>query len=224
MSDLNDIVAVGLDLKPKTLLQAYSRGVFPWPTEGLPLLWYCPSKRAILEFDSLHIPKRLRRTLRNNSWAYTLNRAFESVIDACSERGEEGTWITPEMRAAYLELHRLGHAHSIEVWNGEKLVGGLYGVDSSGYFAGESMFHRENDASKAALLFAISRQLSAGREWMDIQVLTPHMEALGAREIRRADFLKRLERAKENLKITPPDGPFRDGGTFSYRDFSTLME
>jgi leucyl/phenylalanyl-tRNA--protein transferase len=224
MSELNDIVAVGLDLKPKTLLHAYSQGVFPWPTEGLPLLWHCPSRRGVLEFESLHVPRRLKSYLRQAPWTFTIDHAFDRVIEACSIREDEGTWITPEMKEAYCELHRLGHAHSVEVWNGTDLVGGMYGVDSSGYFAGESMFHRESNASKAALLFGVSRQLIAGREWMDIQVLTPHMEALGAREITRSRFLRMLDRARENQKITPPDGPFRPGGPYTYRDFSTLME
>ena len=224
MSDLNDIVAVGLDLQPKTLLQAYARGVFPWPTEGLPLLWYCPSRRGVLEFNSLHVPKRLKGYLKKSPWTYTVDRAFNQVIESCSIREDEGTWITEEMKAAYRELHRLGHAHSVEVWNGGDLVGGLYGMDSAGYFAGESMFHSESNASKAALLFSIARQIEAGREWMDIQVLTPHMEALGAREIRRSQFLKMLERARENQRITPPGGPFRADGPFDYRAFSMLME
>jgi len=162
--------------------------------------------------------------LRQAPWTFTIDHAFDRVIEACSIREDEGTWITPEMKEAYCELHRLGHAHSVEVWNGTDLVGGMYGVDSSGYFAGESMFHRESNASKAALLFGVSRQLIAGREWMDIQVLTPHMEALGAREITRSRFLRMLDRARENQKITPPDGPFRPGGPYTYRDFSTLME
>jgi leucyl/phenylalanyl-tRNA--protein transferase len=224
MSDLNDIVAVGLDLTPKTLINAYSQGVFPWPTEGLPLLWYCPTRRAIVDFSDLRYNRRLKQYLKKSSWTFTVDQAFTQVLDACSERGDEGTWITDEMKAAYTELHKLGHAHSVEVWNGEHLVGGVYGVDTAGYFAGESMFHREDHASKAALLFAIALQKKAGREWMDIQILTPHMEALGAKEISRAEFKKKLTRTKETLKLLGPSEPFRERERFSYCDFSMLIE
>jgi leucyl/phenylalanyl-tRNA--protein transferase len=222
MSDLNDIVAVGLDLSPKTLLQAYAQGVFPWPSEGMPLLWYCPKRRGVLEFSELHIPNRLKQYLKKSGWQFTCNRAFEQVIDACSERGDEGTWITAEMKSAYLEMHRLGHAHSVEVWQGKELIGGLYGVDVAGYFAGESMFHRADNASKAALLFVIALQKNQNREFMDIQVLTPHMEALGAKEISRTQFKKKLAALKE----LPGEAlsPFRDSGPFYYKDFSTAIE
>ena len=180
MSDLNDVVAVGLDLKPRTLLHAYAQGVFPWPSEGLPLLWYSPQRRAILPFESLHVSKRLKQYLNKSDFRFTMDQAFESVITACGERGSEGTWISTEMKAAYLELHRLGHAHSLEVWQENKLVGGLYGVDTAGYFAGESMFHRVDHASKAALLFGVAQLKKAGRDFMDIQVMSPHLEVMGA--------------------------------------------
>jgi leucyl/phenylalanyl-tRNA--protein transferase len=208
MSDVNDIVAVGLDLKPKTLIHAYENGVFPWPSPGLPLLWYCPTRRAVVPFADLHVNKRLRQYLRKAPWTYTVDTAFERVIEECSQRGFEETWITDEIKEAYTELHRLGHAHSIEVWNGPALVGGLYGVDAGNYFAGESMFHREDNASKAALLYAVARQAEVGREWMDIQVLTPHMEALGAREIARRQFLSWIKSAKEARKMGTGLNPF----------------
>ena len=202
MSDLNDIVAVGLDLKPKTLIHAYQNGVFPWPTPGLPLLWYCPQRRAVVNFKTLHVSKRLKQYLKKSKWTFTYDEAFSQVMDACCERGEEGTWITDEMKSAYTELHQMGYAHSVEVWNeNHELVGGLYGVDVAGYFAGESMFHREDHASKAALLFIIELQKEVGRQWMDIQVLTPHMEQLGAVEITRNQFIKRIKATKEALKM-----------------------
>ncbi len=203
MSDLDqDIVAVGLDLEPETLIKAYSNGVFPWPSPGLPLLWYCPHKRAILPIESLHVGKRLKQSLLKAPWTFTLNQAFSEVIEACSERGDEGTWITPAMKTAYLRMHQLGHAHSVEVWKGQDskiLVGGLYGIDMAGTFAGESMFHREDNASKAAILFICFLLKSLGRAFMDIQVMTPHLEALGAQEISRSVFLKRLKALQENL-------------------------
>jgi leucyl/phenylalanyl-tRNA--protein transferase len=203
MSDSGDIVAVGLDLEPETLLLAYSKGVFPWPTEGLPLLWYSPKRRAVLDFDRLRVPSRLKRFLKNQPWTYTVDRAFAEVIDACSIREDEGTWILPEMKKAYTQFHRLGHAHSIEVWEGSELIGGVYGVDVGGYFAGESMFHRKSNASKAALLYAIALQKQAGRSWMDIQVMSEHMVPFGAREISRRQFKQRLERAADFAQ-----GPF----------------
>jgi leucyl/phenylalanyl-tRNA--protein transferase len=113
---MRDVVAVGLDLKPATLISAYSQGVFPWPCEDMPLLWHCPVRRAVLLFDELHYSKRLKQYLKKAPWTYTVNQAFERVITEAQVREEEGTWITPEMKEAYCELHRLGHAHSVEVW------------------------------------------------------------------------------------------------------------
>jgi leucyl/phenylalanyl-tRNA--protein transferase len=222
---LKDIVSVGLDLKPKTLLNAYSKGVFPWPSPGLPLLWYCPQRRAVIDFATLHYSKRLKQYLKKVAWTYTIDRAFGEVMEACTERGDEGTWITDEMQEAYLEMNRLGHAHSIEVWNGDELIGGLYGMDVGGYFAGESMFHRTDNASKAAILFVIALQKKVGRSWMDIQVLTPHMEAFGAVEISRADFLKKLNAATEALKFGSGIRPFEtERESFIYSDFCKLIE
>ena len=199
-----DIVAVGLDLKPETLVKAYSNGIFPWPTPGYPMLWYCPKRRAVLDFENLHVGKRLHQYLKTCGWTFTVSRSFPEVIEACAERGDEGTWITDEMKSAYLKMHSLGHAHSIEVWDAAKtsrsgeshleLIGGLYGVDVGGTFAGESMFHKKDNASKAAVLFVAHLLRTLGRDFLDIQVLTPHMEALGATEISRTKFLKRIER------------------------------
>ena len=224
MSDLNDIVAVGLDLKPKTLIHAYSHGIFPWPSPGLPLLWHCPMKRGILFFKDLHVSKRLHQYVKKAEWTFTIDQAFIPVIEACSFRGEEGTWITDEMKDAYVNLNHLGHAHSVEVWNGRKLVGGLYGVDVAGAFAGESMFHREDHASKAALLFAISLLKKVGREWLDIQMVTPHMQALGACEISREEFLKKLAAAKNALNMGTGIQPFLEKEKrWHYADFSLFL-
>ncbi|MBS1957914.1 MAG: leucyl/phenylalanyl-tRNA--protein transferase [Bdellovibrionales bacterium] len=231
MSDVNDIVAVGLDLRPKTLLHAYANGVFPWPSPGLPLLWYCPTRRGVLKFKDLHVGDRLTKYLKKAPWAYSVDTAFAQVIEECSQRGpirgHEGepsdTWITDEMKAAYIELHRLGHAHSVEVWNGKNLVGGLYGVDTANYFAGESMFHRETNASKAALLFAISRQMAVGREWMDIQVVTPHMEAFGAKEVTRKHFMTLLVGAQNARKHGSGVAPFEKVKDLRYCDFSSFI-
>ena len=190
------IVAMGGDLHPDTLQLAYRQGIFPWPHQGMPLLWFCPPRRAILEFSAIHIPKRLARTRRLSSLQFTIDQAFDKVIAACrtSERpDQQGTWITDEVEKAYIEAHRLGFAHSAEAWTADgKLVGGIYGIDSGGAFGGESMFHRQADASKLALLFLVDHLAARGATFLDIQMMTPHMQRLGAIEIPRRQFLKRL--------------------------------
>jgi leucyl/phenylalanyl-tRNA--protein transferase len=193
------IVAVGGQPHPDLLLEAYSNGIFPWPVEGYPLLWFSPPERGVLEFDKLHVPRSLAREQRRARFRFTLDRAFERVVKACaaSPRTEgEGTWITDEMLRGYAEFHRRGHAHSVEAWEGEELVGGLYGVDAGGAFAGESMFYLRPNASKLALLFLVEHLKSRGLDWLDIQVMTPHMRALGAHLISRDEFLERLGRAR----------------------------
>lgn len=222
MTDGSDIAAVGLDLRPETLIQAYRIGIFPWPSEDTPLLWYSPRKRAVLDFERLHVPPRLFRFLRKQPWTFSVDSAFSEVIEACSVRPGQGTWILPEMKAAYRELHRLGHAHSVEVWEGDHLIGGVYGVDIAGYFAGESMFHRKSNASKAALLCAIALQKGADRKWMDVQVMSPHLETLGAHEITRAQFQKRLERLQDPGSRAPT--PFGRRERFDYWAFNKSIE
>jgi leucyl/phenylalanyl-tRNA--protein transferase len=195
----DDIVAVGGDLEPATLLGAYRRGVFPWPVPGLPLLWFCPAARAILPFAELHLGRSFARARRRTTLRFTVDADFSAVIAACATAprpGQDGTWITPEITAAYVRLHRLGHAHSVEAWHGDTLVAGVYGVDVDGAFAAESMFHREPDASKLALLHLVDRLRAGGLAWMDVQVLTPHLERLGARAVPRAEFLRLLARTR----------------------------
>jgi leucyl/phenylalanyl-tRNA--protein transferase len=190
-----DIVGVGGDLEPETLLGAYRRGIFPWPVEGLPLLWFCPRDRAVLEVERLHVGRSLARARRQSALRFTLDTAFAAVIRACAETsrpGQEGTWITPDIVAAYSRLHALGVAHSVEAWRGAMLVGGVYGVDAGGVFAAESMFYREPNASKLALLHLLEHLRGRGLDWIDIQLLTPHMTRLGARTLPRQTFLGRL--------------------------------
>jgi len=192
----DDIVAVGGDLEPETLLHAYRNGIFPWPAEGLPLLWFCPRERAVLDFERLRINRSVERARRRTELRFTIDAAFPEVIRGCAEMprpGQGGTWITPEIRAAYTRLHRLGIAHSVEAWRDDALVGSVYGVDVDGAFAAESMFRREDDASKLALLHPIDHVRARGLSWIDIQVLTPHLEHLGARVIPRHAFLERLD-------------------------------
>jgi leucyl/phenylalanyl-tRNA--protein transferase len=187
-------VAVGGDLRPERLLRAYRCGIFPWYNEGEPIQWWSPDPRAIFELDGLHVSRRLRRTLRSGRLTMTVNRDFAGVIRGCADRAE-GTWIIPEMMAAYEELHRLGHAHSLEVWCDGELAGGIYGVALGGFFAGESMFSRCRDASKVALVSLVERLKERGFTLFDIQFLTEHTRRLGAVEVLRSEYLERLEKA-----------------------------
>jgi leucyl/phenylalanyl-tRNA---protein transferase len=163
------------------------------------LTWFCPPWRAILEFDRVHVPRSLVRARKNSTLRFTIDQEFETVIRACSkvERAhEKGTWINAGIIRAYCGLHARGTAHSVEAWEGDTLVGGIYGVDAGGVFGGESMFHFQPNASKLALLFLIDHLRTRGAEWMDIQVMSPHMEALGAIEISRGLFLRKLADAQ----------------------------
>ena len=189
-------------------MQAYRQGIFPWPHEGYPLLWFSPDPRAILNFDSLHIARslaRIRRRMLREGWTVTVDRAFPEVIALCSRvprPGQSGTWITPQIKEAYVQLHRLGHAHSVEAWREGILLGGIYAVDAGGAFAAESMFYLESNASKLALLGLVDYLKERGLEWLDIQMLTPHLQSLGACEIPRAVFLNKLAAALERgLKL-----------------------
>ena len=198
------VVAFGGRPEPALLAEAYARGIFPWPVEGYPLLWFSPPERALLFFRELHVPRSLARERRRTRLTFTIDRAFERVIGTCArvERPDGGTWITPEMIRGYREFHRRGGAHSVEAWDGEELVGGVYGVDAGGAFAGESMFYRRPNASKLALLFLIEHLKGRGLDWLDIQVMTPHMRALGARLVSRDEFLQRLARTRRRgLKL-----------------------
>lgn len=201
---IDGIVALGGPLTTTNLLRAYCRGIFPWPMNEYILPWCCPEERGILDFNELHIPRRLARTRRKSTFHFTIDRAFPQVIANCAtvrRKHESGTWITRQMIRAYCELHKLGHAHSVEVWEDTELVGGLYGVDGCGSFAGESMFSLRSDASKLALLFLIDHLKERGLDWIDIQMLTPHLEALGAKLISRMDFLNKLAATQER-KLT----------------------
>lgn len=192
-----DIVSFGDKLSVENLRNAYRLGIFPWHVEGLPLPWYCPEKRAILEFADLHIPRSLERAQRKNPFTFTIDKDFRSVIENCSRvtrTGESGTWITREFIDSYHALHKAGIAHSIEAWDASgDLVGGLYGVDAGGVFCGESMFHKVSNASKLALLFLVEHLQKRNSTWLDAQVMTPHIKALGAKEIRRKEFLRKLK-------------------------------
>lgn len=197
--DASDIIYFGGEMTVKNLRRAYRRGIFPWHIDGLPLPWFCPEKRAILDFSDLHISKSLQRERRKMRFELTVDRAFEQVIENCARvkrNHEAGTWITSDFVRAYVDFHRAGYARSVEVWENGALVGGLYGVDAGGAFCGESMFHLRSNASKFALLFLIEHLEARGATWLDAQVMTPHLAAFGAREISRNEFLTRLEQTQ----------------------------
>jgi leucyl/phenylalanyl-tRNA---protein transferase len=195
LRDPNGLLALGGDLSTERLLAAYSSGVFPWFDDDRgPLLWWSPDPRAVLFPDDLHISRRLQRRIRAAGFTVTLDQAFKDVVAGCAAPRSRatGTWITGRMQRAYQRLHRAGYAHSIEVWREDSLIGGLYGVSLGRMFFGESMFSREPDASKVALT-ALMRQIEAwGFMLLDCQVMNPHLQSLGAREIPRSDFLARL--------------------------------
>jgi leucyl/phenylalanyl-tRNA--protein transferase len=203
LADPDGFVGLGGDLKPRTLLRAYAEGVFPWFNEDDPILWWSPDPRAIIELHThpdsplggLHVSRRLARTIRSGKFRVTVNRCFEEVMAACGEHREGGTWVTPDMLAAYREMNRIGHAHSIETWLGGELAGGVYGLAVGGLFAAESMFHRISDASKVALAALVSRLRERGFTLLDVQMTTPHTERMGARNISRTEYLRRLEGA-----------------------------
>ncbi len=190
------LLAVGGDLEPETLLAAYSKGIFPWYAEGQPVLWWSPDPRMVLFPDKFHCSKRLARRMRQDRYAVSFDGAFDDVVATCAEiprHGEHGTWILPEMKAAYGQMHRLGYAHSIEVWEGRALVGGLYGILLNRVFFAESMFSRKIDASKIALAALCDRALRQGWKLIDCQFHTAHLESLGGCEISRRDFIHLIE-------------------------------
>lgn len=199
-AEADGLLALGGRLTPERVLGAYRRGIFPWPLgcAGRPVLaWFSPDPRAVFELDSVRVSRRLARRIRSGCFRLTCDQAFGDVIAACAmpRTGEADTWITPDMERVYSELHRRGYAHSLEVWRADALVGGLYGVSLGGFFAGESMFHRANDASKVALVALGTHLASRGYSLFDIQQATAHALRMGAREIPRRRFLERLAHA-----------------------------
>lgn len=193
-------MGVGADLDPSTLVHAYRHGIFPWPHPGMPLPWFSPDPRGVLSPATIHVSRSLRRTLRRCGWTTTVDQAFSEVVAACARpRGDDGdTWITRGMAEAYAALHDLGWAHSIEVWDGSELVGGLYGVQIGGAFTGESMFHVRDDASKVALVELVRRLTAAGGTFVDVQLTTRHLASMGARDVPRERFLRMLERVGDH--------------------------
>jgi leucyl/phenylalanyl-tRNA--protein transferase len=200
----DDLVGIGADLEPGTLLSAYRAGIFPMPmgVPGEAMHWFSPARRAILPLDGMRVSRSLRRSLRD--FEIRVDTAFEEVLDGCADTSRESGWIDADIRAAYLRLHELGWVHSVEAWRDGRLAGGLYGVAIGGLFAGESMFHRERDASKVALvgLVDLLSDRHAPSRVLDTQWQTPHLESLGVVEISRLDYLRRLRAA---LPLPLPD-------------------
>ena len=203
-ADGEGLLAVGGDLGVERLLAAYEQGIFPWYSQGMPPLWWSPDPRTVMDNERLHVSRSLERELRRERFRVSVNSAFERVMLECGREREDGTWILPEMVRAYARLHELGHAASFEVWRDDELVGGLYGVQRGALFAAESMFHRETNASKVALVAAVRALFSAGIELFDVQFLTSHLASLGAYEISRREYLTRL-RAARSRSVRLPD-------------------
>ncbi len=198
LAEPDGLLAVGGDLSPERLLSAYALGIFPWYSREHPILWWSPDPRLVLEPAHLHVPASLGRTLRRGVYRVTADRAFGRVIRRCAEKtrpDQDGTWITPEMVAAYERLHALGYAHSFEAWKGEALAGGLYGVSLGAAFFGESMFADQPDASKAAFARGVEWLGATGVGLVDCQVRTDHLVRFGAVDVPRPEFLERLAAA-----------------------------
>ncbi len=195
-ADEHGLVAIGGEIVPDLLVEAYRRGIFPWSSDPVPT-WWCPHPRAIFPLDAWRPHRSILRSIRREGWTFTTDRAFVDVMLGCAEASARRpeTWITEDFVNAYAELHRHGIAHSLEVWEGDALVGGIYGVTLGGYFGGESMFHRRTDASKAAVTKLAEHLRERRFTLFDAQVMNPHLARLGAVSIGRTDFLRRLKHA-----------------------------
>jgi leucyl/phenylalanyl-tRNA--protein transferase len=208
LTEPDGLLAVGGNLQPQTLLSAYRSGIFPWYQDEDPILWWSPATRCVLPPSDLHCSKSLRKTLRRNDYQVTVNQAFNTVIDACSEPREDdgGTWITDEMKAAYTHLHQQGKAHSLEVWFEDNLIGGLYGVAVGSIFCGESMFSRRASASKIAMAHLCRWGLDTGVQLIDCQLVNPHLVSLGAISMDRSVFIEQLSQGRDKHLNWPPPG------------------
>ncbi|OUS28723.1 leucyl/phenylalanyl-tRNA--protein transferase [Thalassotalea sp. 42_200_T64] len=204
LSEPNGLIATGGDLHPKRLIQAYANGIFPWYSEADPLLWWSPNPRAILKIGDLRINRSLQKFINKSAYTVSLNKDFAKVIDICSDAPfrDDDTWIMPEMIQAYQQMHQLGYAHSIEVWQHDDLVGGLYGVAINGFFSGESMFYKKTNASKIALVALINLLNLKDIEFIDCQIQNPFLESMGVKEVSRDDFLT-LQQDEVNRPVEP---------------------
>ncbi len=205
LEEPDGLLAVGGNLSAKTLFNAYRHGIFPWYSDGQPILWWSPNPRAVIFPERLRISRSLRKRLRQQRFEVTLDHAFDKVIQECATTRNDGlgTWITAQMQHAYIEMHRLGHAHSVEAWRDGKLVGGLYGIAIGQVFFGESMFSRESDASKVAFFHLVAQLKKWQFSLVDCQVGSSHMSSLGAEEIARTTFIKHIESACNRRSQAP---------------------
>ncbi len=207
LAEEDGLLAIGGDLSLPRLLLAYSSGLFPWSNEGEPLLWWSPDPRCVFEPGAMRVSRSLAKTLRQGRYQVTYNKVFERVIENCAQLRVEagtGTWINTDLHRAFVELHRVGHAHSIECWQDGALVGGLYGLCLGRCFFGESMFHLERDASKVALLHLVNRAAELGFELVDCQLSNEHLISLGASLITRSEFLQRLVKGGVRPSVHQP--------------------
>jgi leucyl/phenylalanyl-tRNA--protein transferase len=201
LTDPDGLLAIGGDLSLTRLLSAYQSGIFPWYSDGQPILWWSPDPRFILLPEHLKVSRSLRKTIRKQKFLITINKAFNSVIQACSRTarpGQDGTWITDAMYHAYVELHKAGYAHSVEAWHNQQLVGGLYGVAIGRVFFGESMFSQQTDASKVAFTCFVKHIQKLGFQLIDCQIYTSHLQSLGAQSISRLQFTQLLQEYCKN--------------------------
>jgi len=207
LDDPDGLLAVGGNLQPETLLSAYYQGIFPWYNDRDPILWWSPKTRCVIKPEELHIAKSLKKLISRQSYSVTFNHSFQSVIKACSRCDtDEDTWINQEMIDAYSELHRLGKAHSVEVWRDQQLIGGAYGISVGAVFCGESMFSTESNASKVALVHLSKYIAGLGFKLIDCQFVTNHLLTMGARSLERHKFLKILNSLRNNnIDFIPTD-------------------
>ena len=205
LTDPNGLIAIGGDLSPQRLVSAYEQAIFPWFNAGEPIMWWSPSPRAIIPVNQIKINRTLTKFIKKNPYQVTLNKDFDQVISNCAHAPfrKDGTWIVKDMKLAYMRLHELGYAHSIEVWQHNELVGGLYGVAINGFFSGESMFYKKNNASKVALISLAELLKTIGVSFIDCQILNPFLDDMGCIEIDRDSFTQLQQVAI--TKIVPKD-------------------
>lgn len=205
LTDPNGLIAIGGDLSPQRLVSAYEQAIFPWFNAGEPIMWWSPSPRAIIPVNQIKINRTLTKFIKKNPYQMTLNKDFDQVISNCAHAPfrKEGTWIVDDMKLAYMRLHELGYAHSIEVWQHNELVGGLYGVAINSFFSGESMFYKKNNASKVALISLAELLKTIGVSFIDCQILNPFLDDMGCIEIDRDSFTQLQQVAI--TKIVPKD-------------------
>lgn len=223
LAESTGLLAVGGDLQPARLLLAYSCGIFPWNHPEDPLLWWSPDPRCILEPDDLHVARRLAKKQRQGHFTITYDRDFETCIHNCATADDrhDSTWISPQILDAYIALHRLGYAHSVECWHQDTMVGGLYGLALGRCFCGESMFHTETDASKMAFIALVQALKPLGYQMIDCQLPTEHLHSLGAKDISRHKFLEKLDQCgiREGGLVVPGRFPFTPAQTSGAKDF-----